>query len=301
MGTFYRNNIIGNVIKIGDRDSDVGIMVVDSAPSDGSDGTGAGELDKGSLLIAKDDGFLYENRGTKESPTWNAVGEITEASIGDGAVTESKIANDAVTTDKIADDAVTTDEIADGAVTEAELNDSVSGEGLEGGAGDPLKVAISEGTIDEPVAALIDLGDTNHEVTFTADVAGTAAHVYSIEIEDPEGTENQSLSVVDSDYAIVIKPATDDFGAITSTANDVVGAANTHFDEYSIPLTASVEGGTGADPVVAEGPLNLAGGVDGTVGYKGQLLFDVDFIYVSLDDSTVSVGNWKKATLGTIS
>lgn len=300
MGTFYRDNIIGNVIKIGDRDSDVGIMVVDSAPTNGTEGTGAGVLEKGSLIICTDDGILYENRGTKADPTWNAVGEVESASIANGAITESKLANDAVTTDKIADDAVTTDEIADGAVTEAELNASVSGEGLEGGAGDPLKVAISEDTVVEPAAALIALGAPDNEVTFTADVAGVAAHDYSVQIADPGGAENQGLSVEDSGGAVTINPATDGVGAITSTANEVVAAANTHFVNNSIPLTASVEEGTGEGAVAAEGPSNLAGGVDGTVGYKGQMLFDATNIYVSVEDSTVSVGNWKQATLGEI-
>ena len=301
MGSFYRSNIYADIFWVGDRDSEVGIVKVDSAPTNGTEGTGAGVLEKGSLIICTDDGILYENRGTKADPTWNAVGEVESASIADGAITEDKLANDAVTTDKIADDAVTTDKIADGAVTEDELNDSVAGEGLEGGAGDPLKLVISEDTIDEPDEAVLVLGDTNHEVTFTADVAGTAAHVYSIEIEDPEGTLDQPLSVEDSNYAIVIKPATDGSGVITSNANDVISAFNTHADSHNIPITASLESGTGADPVVPEGPSYLDNGVDGTVGYKGQILFDSDFIYISVEESTVAVGNWKKTTLATIS
>lgn len=291
MGSFYRSNIYADAVWVGDRDSEVGIVKVDSAPTDGTEGTGAGVLEKGSLIICTDDGILYENRGTKADPTWNAVGEVESASI----------ANDAITTDKLANDAVTTDKIADGAVTEAELNDSVAGEGLEGGAGDPLKVAFSEETVTEPDEAVLVLGDTNHEVTFTADVAGTAAHVYSIEIEDPEGELDQSLSVEDSNYAIVIKPATDGSGVITSNANDVISAFNTHADSHNIPITASVESGNGTDPVVPEGPSYLDNGIDGTVGYKGQILFDTTTLYISIDDSTVSQSNWKKADLEDIS
>ena len=290
MGTFYRKHLIGDVHWVGDRDSDIGIVKVDSAPTDGTSGTGAGVLGKGSLAICTDDGILYENRGTKADPTWNAVGEVESASIANGAITESKLANDAVTTDKI----------ADGAVTEAELNASVAGEGLEGGAGDPLKAVISEETITEPVQATLVLGESDHEITFTADVAGTASHDYHILIEDPEGALDQSLSIEDSDYAIVIKPATDGAGLIDSTANDVVSAFNGHADTYSIPITASIVSGNGTDPVVTEGPSYLDNGVDGTVGYKGQMLFDADNFYVSVDESTVSTSNWKTAALGSL-
>lgn len=41
----------------------------------------------------------------------------------------------------------------------------------------------------------------------------------------------------------------------------------------------------------------FAGGVDGTVAAKGSIRVDADNIYVSVDDSTEAIGNWKTAAL----
>lgn len=51
-------------------DNGVYIVVNAGAPSDGTSGTGAGLCDTGSLLINTDDGTIYLNTGTKDSPTW---------------------------------------------------------------------------------------------------------------------------------------------------------------------------------------------------------------------------------------
>lgn len=44
------------------------------APSDGTSGTGANLMEKGSLLSDTTNAKLYINTGTKASPTWTVVG-----------------------------------------------------------------------------------------------------------------------------------------------------------------------------------------------------------------------------------
>jgi len=93
------------------------------------------------------------------------------------------------------------------------------------------------------------------------------------------------LAKIDSDSAIV--DATD------GTSNDVI-------------VTAKVSGIAGNDIVIDEDMANgawagaavkLSGGVNGTVGEKGDVVFDASYIYIAIDDNTIADDNWKKATL----
>lgn len=79
MGTFYRDNIHGEVIWIGDRDTDIGITSGAEAPVlSGANATGKDLLGKGSVYIAQDSGVWYNNIGTKASPVWkDMTGEPT--------------------------------------------------------------------------------------------------------------------------------------------------------------------------------------------------------------------------------
>lgn len=54
-------------LHIGD---DVFIMTLNTSPSNGTSGTGAGYMGKGSLIIDRSGGGLYQNTNTKASPTW---------------------------------------------------------------------------------------------------------------------------------------------------------------------------------------------------------------------------------------
>ncbi len=96
MAEIYRDIVSGQFHRVGDRDSDVMIVTGAGAPTDGPSGTGAGTLGTGSLYINSTTGFLYENRGDKASPDWDAVGAIDTAEIVDGAVTASKMSLGAV-------------------------------------------------------------------------------------------------------------------------------------------------------------------------------------------------------------
>lgn len=73
---------------------------------------------------------------------------VTTAKIADSNVTTAKIADSNVTTAKIADSNVTTAKIAAAAVDETKLAASVAGNGLSGGAGTALSVAVDDSTIE---------------------------------------------------------------------------------------------------------------------------------------------------------
>lgn len=163
-----------------------------------------------------------------------------------------------------------------------------------------MRMLIPEATPVEPEAAVLVLGTGDAEVTFTAKIAGTDAEKWSIEIVDPDGAEGQELAIdVDLEtFEVKIYPATDGFGVITTTANALVAKFNAT-DGVADQITASVESGTGA--VVPEGPKNLDGGVDGLAAPKGAVVFDANFVYISVEESFVHESHWKKIELADLS
>jgi hypothetical protein len=153
-----------------------------------------------------------------------------------------------------------------------------------------MKLLLPKVTPVTPVAAALTVGG----VTFTADVAGTDAEKWSIALIDP-GEADQALSIeVDEEtFEINISLATDSAGDITTTATALVTAFN-GVDELDGVITAS---GSGATPLTAAVAAHLDGGVNGTLGAKGEVVFDDSYLYVSVDESTVSVSNWKKVAI----
>lgn len=93
-------------------------------------------------------------------------------------------------------------------------------------------------------------------VTFTAKEEGEAGNGIQIVFEDPE-TDEAELSISVSGNIITVSLATDDSGAITSTAVDIADAINNDTDASAL-VTAT---GTGTD-AVSTGSATLAGGAD---------------------------------------
>lgn len=75
-----------------DITNDIRIKVGAGAPTDGSSGTGAGRMGKGSLYLDRTNGKIHINEGTKASPTYQNVGDIATADLADLAVTTAKLA-----------------------------------------------------------------------------------------------------------------------------------------------------------------------------------------------------------------
>ncbi len=62
------NNVIANY----------GIFRSAGAPSDGTEGTQAGNALKGALLIDTTNGNVYQNTGTQASPTWSLLQRVAQ-------------------------------------------------------------------------------------------------------------------------------------------------------------------------------------------------------------------------------
>ena len=56
-----------------DEATPIGVTTIAGVPVDGTSGTGAGVLGKGSLALDTTNGKIYVNGGTLASPTWKLV------------------------------------------------------------------------------------------------------------------------------------------------------------------------------------------------------------------------------------
>ena len=148
----------------------------------------------------------------------------------------------------------------------------------------------ASGTPVAPVAATGTAFETN-TLTYTAKTKGTAGNSIVVNLIDPKkDAEDEVVSVSGSTINVTLAYAE---GAITSNLNAVKAAieGNTAAKEL---ITVAV-GGTGTTLVTAN-ETTLDGGIDGTVGAAGAMLYDATGLYVSTDISTTAVSHWKKIT-----
>jgi hypothetical protein len=147
----------------------------------------------------------------------------------------------------------------------------------------------TEGTPVAPVAAegTIEL-DTGISLDFTAKTAGAAGNSISVNLVDPEEL-NETIDVSVDGTTITVLLASDG-EAITSTAANV----KTAIDGTPAAAALITVGITGLDSTLAiEAIETLEGGVNGTTGRAGEMLYDDTAFYVSAGISTVAVSNWK--------
>ena len=147
----------------------------------------------------------------------------------------------------------------------------------------------TEGTPVAPVAAegTIEL-DTGISLDFTAKTAGAAGNSISVELVDPEEL-NETIDVSVDGTSITVLLASDG-EAITSTAANVKTAIDGTPAAAAL-ITVAI---TGLDSTLAiEAIETLEGGVNGTTGRAGEMLYDDTAFYVSAGISTVAVSNWK--------
>jgi hypothetical protein len=165
---------------------------------------------------------------------------------------------------------------------------TISGGIVVTGVGGSITTVI-DGTADTPA---VKASLTEQGITFTA-VSEVKAEgkAITVELKDPSGND-QPLSVVVTGTNVVVNLATDNTGAITSTATDVVTAINALTGTERI-ITAS---GTGATPLTAKGPQNLSGGADFVAGNKEKATLTITgpatatgTINVTLTNPAVSV------------
>lgn len=164
--------------------------------------------------------------------------------------------------------------------TVAELNEYFS----------KVEPTITAGAPIAPAAATGTAFETN-TLTYTAKTKGAVGNSIVVKLIDPEkDVEDEIVSVSGSTINVTL--ASSD-SAITSDLDAVKEAieGNTAADAL---ITVTV-GGTGTALVTAD-ETTLEGGIDGTVGKAGELRYNDTTLYVSVDESTTAVSNWKSIT-----
>lgn len=84
----------------------------------------------------------------------------------------------------------------------------------------------------------------------------------------------------------------------------VTAGTNTNTTQQIDAITAGVSG-DGTESVSATGGLSwddteLHGGVDGTLGEKGQQYINASYLYTAIDDNTITGKNWRRVSLGAV-
>lgn len=151
--------------------------------------------------------------------------------------------------------------------------------------------AIGTGTPVNAVAATLTTAMTgaNNDLVFTAKTKGALAP--SITLVNP-GTANATLAVTVVGRAITVSLATGANSAISSTAALVKAGIEATPAAHALVGIAHANGNNGTGLVTALATAPLTGGVDGTVGNKGTMLQDGNFLYLATAANTINDANW---------
>lgn len=160
-----------------------------------------------------------------------------------------------------------------------------------------LATAIDKVTPENAVASSLTtaLAGDNNDLVFTARTKGVAGDNISIAYVDPEKeTAEESVAVTGTDIVVTLRSVS----STLSTAAQVIAAIEGDTKADALVTVAVASGNdTGQGEVIAMAADNLENGADGTVGVKGQLVFDASYIYVCTAANTIADANWKKASI----
>jgi hypothetical protein len=138
-------------------------------------------------------------------------------------------------------------------------------------AGDPIQVGAlgkaktaAGGVAAVSATATTGVVGSNNALTYTAHDSGAAGNGISVQILGSTGN-SVSLSVAVTGNDIVVTPATNSSGVITSTATLVAAAIAASAAAASLVTATNTGASTGAGVVAAAGPSNLAGGSEGVI------------------------------------
>lgn len=164
--------------------------------------------------------------------------------------------------------------------TVAELNEYFS----------KVEPTITAGAPIAPVAATGTAFETN-TLTYTAKTKGAVGNSIVVKLIDPEkDVEDEIVSVSGSTINVTLASSdsaiTSDLDAVKEAIDDTPAAA------ALIDVAISGNGRTTA----AEATTQLENGLDGTTGAAGSLRYSDTKLYVSVDESTTAVSNWKSIT-----
>ena len=150
---------------------------------------------------------------------------------------------------------------------------------------DPIVTTVSE--LKTALEAEADWSTTGYTFTIADGMGGeTVPAVAEIIMNSTEALDEDG-----NDLTVVL-------GTTDGTISSDVASILLLFDSHALVSAAESESDDQAIDDV--GSWQLDNGVDGTVGTKGKILFDSDFIYIAVDDCTTAVSNWKKSTLASI-
>jgi len=164
--------------------------------------------------------------------------------------------------------------------TAAELNEYFSKEEPPITAGAPIA----------PVAATGTAFETN-TLIYTARTKGAAGNSIVVNLIDPE--EDAEAEVVSVSGSTINVTLASKEGAITSDLDAVKAAI---VDNAAAAALIDVSIGGDSSTIAAEAMTQLGTGVDGTTGAAGALRYSDAALYISVNESTTAVSNWKAIT-----
>ena len=165
--------------------------------------------------------------------------------------------------------------------TVAELNEYFSKEEPTITAGAPVAPAAATGTVFE-----------TNTLTYTARTKGAAGNSIVVNLIAPEDKDAEDEVVSVSGSTINVTLASSE-GAITSDLDAVKEAID---DTPAAAALIDVAIGGNGSTIAAEATTQLDNGADGTTGAAGSLRYSDTELYVSVDESTTAVSNWKSIT-----
>jgi hypothetical protein len=157
---------------------------------------------------------------------------------------------------------------------------------------------IREGTPVNAVVATLTttLGIPNAELIYTArtkGAAGNAIRVKYVNSGDYAGTTATKT------YPETIQVWLKCTGGVSqATADDVKAAIAGNMSTNEMVIVEDAPDNDGSGIVEAMEYTFLEGGVDGTVGTKGDCYADDTYLYIAKDDNTTADSNWRRIDLG---
>lgn len=108
------------------------------------------------------------------------------------------------------------------------------------------------------------------------------------------GADCTAANAVTALVAAEVASGTEPVEASDGAGDTVVYTANTKGTAAnSIATTETMSNG-------AFGDVTLTGGVDGTLGTQWEARVDASYLYIAVDDNTISDTNWRRVSLGTV-
>ena len=161
------------------------------------------------------------------------------------------------------------------------------------------KHVAAEDTPVNAVAALLttSLTGTNNDMVFTAVTKGTAGNTITIAYVDPAvETATEVVTVTGTAIVVTLRSVS----SVLSTAAQVKTAVDNNAEAHALVTVANAGGNNGSGAVIALTATALAGGVDGTVGTKGELKADSSYLYLCIADNAVSGTSWRRFSVGSV-